>query len=121
VAIRELIGVYDADGTMWGETSYWVAARFGRRHCSLCDITHGLFSEKAEWRECRSSLPIPFVTYHRDDQPADVRACIGSNLPAVVARTDEGVVMLIGPSELESCRADPHALLALLQPMLKDA
>ncbi len=40
--VVRLIGVYDADGTLRGELGYWVGARLGRRHCSLCDITHAL-------------------------------------------------------------------------------
>ena len=49
-AVRELIGVYDADGTLLGEARYWIGARLGRTHCSLCEITHGLFTERADWR-----------------------------------------------------------------------
>jgi len=48
--VRELIGVYDADGTLLGEARYWIGARLGRAHCALCDITHGLFTERADWR-----------------------------------------------------------------------
>jgi hypothetical protein len=118
VAIRELIGVYDADGTIWGAVSYWIGARLGRQHCSLCDITHGLVSMKSEWRECRDSLPVPFVTYHRNDQPDDVRTCIGERLPAVVARTDRGVEFLVGPQQLAECHADPRALSELLRSLL---
>ena len=69
-----LVGVYDADGTPWGEVAYWVGARFGRRHCSLCEITHGTFRVRREWTACRDTLPVPFDTFHRDDQPDDVRA-----------------------------------------------
>jgi len=45
----EYIGVYNADASIWGEVSYWFGARFGIRHCSLCDVTHGLFRERADW------------------------------------------------------------------------
>ncbi|GDX28913.1 hypothetical protein LBMAG13_13430 [Actinomycetes bacterium] len=31
--MSQLIGVYDADATLWGEISYWVGARLGVRHC----------------------------------------------------------------------------------------
>ena len=48
--IEEFIGVYDADGTIVGEVSYWIGARLGRTHCSLCELTHGLFTAKREWR-----------------------------------------------------------------------
>ncbi|MCE2710061.1 MAG: hypothetical protein LW596_04620 [Ilumatobacteraceae bacterium] len=69
MAVRELIGVYDADATVWGEVSYWIGARLGRRHCGLCDITHGVFTRKAEWQACEDRLPVPFSAYHRNDQP----------------------------------------------------
>ena len=48
--VEEFIGVYDADGTIVGEVSYWIGARLGRTHCSLCELTHGLFTVKREWR-----------------------------------------------------------------------
>jgi hypothetical protein len=114
MAVRELIGVYDADATLWGEVSYWVGARLGQRHCSLCDITHGMFTKKSEWQTCAAALPVPFAAFHRNDQPADVRACIGNQLPAVVARTDLGVVMFVSAAELETCHGNPEALAALL-------
>lgn len=96
-----LIGVYDADGTVRGELAYWVGARLGRRHCSLCDITHGSVRERAEWKTCRSSLPVRFDTFHRDDQPDAVRAAAGGRAPVVLADTDDGIALLIGPDELD--------------------
>ncbi len=58
----EFIGVYNAESTVLGEVSYWIGARLGIRHCSLCDITHGLFTKRADWQECESALQIPFTT-----------------------------------------------------------
>ena len=69
--VRELIGVYDADGTLVGEVRYWIGARLGRTHCGLCEITHGLFTERADWRQCRDQLDVEFPTYHRNDAPAE--------------------------------------------------
>ncbi len=110
--VRRLVGVYDADGTMLGELSYFVGARLGRAHCALCDITHGLVRERTDWRAARDDLPVEFVTYHRDDQPDDVRAAIGDRLPAVVAETASGVTLLLGGDELEACDGDPQSLIA---------
>jgi hypothetical protein len=73
-----------------------------------------LFTPKPQWRDCAAALPVPFATYHRNDQPDDLRACIGDRLPAVVARTDDGVRMFVTPTELETCHGDPQALLKLL-------
>lgn len=109
-AVHRVIGVYDADGSLRGELAYWLKARFGKAHCALCDVTHGLARMKPEWRECRATLPVEFVTYHRDDQPDHVRAATGNAAPVVVADTDRGVVLLLGPQHLERCHGDPGAL-----------
>jgi hypothetical protein len=101
--VLRLVGVYDAEGTLRGELSYWVGARLGRAHCSLCDLTHGTFRERSDWKDCRDELPVPFETYHRDDQPTAVRDVAEGSLPVVVAETTVGMILLLGPEELQAC------------------
>jgi len=118
-AVRRVVGVYDADHTLLGEAAYWVGARLGRRHCALCDITHGLFTAKREWTDCRSQLPYAFDTYHRDDQPGEVRAALMGRAPAVAAEMDDGsVVPLLHGDELEACEGDVQRLLAAVDAAL---
>ena len=112
--IRRLVGVYNADGTLRGELAYWVGARIGRAHCALCDITHGAVRERTDWKACRAGLPVPFDTYHLDDQPDPIRAAIAGRSPAVVADTDQGVFVLLGPADLERCDASHDKLTAAL-------
>jgi len=116
-----LVGVYDAVGTFRGEIAYWVGARLGRAHCALCEVTHGLFAERSEWRSARDTLPVAFETFHRDDQPDPVRACAGDRAPAVVARTVSGPVLLLGPEELEDCHASPTRLIELVDAAVASA
>ena len=99
--ITELIGVYDADSTLLGEISYWVGARLGITHCSLCELTHGLFTKKSEWNQCAVSLAIPFRLFHRDDAPHDVLAALTGQFPAVLQRTTEGLKIILTKEELE--------------------
>jgi hypothetical protein len=114
--VTGFVGVYHAEGTLWGELSYWVGARLGRTHCSLCDITHGTFRRKATWTSCAQSLPVAFTTYHLDDQPDDVRAASHAMTPCVLARTDDDrLVMVATPGDLEACAGDPSALVASLE------
>jgi hypothetical protein len=108
-SITRLVGVYNADHTILGELVYWTRARLGRAHCALCDITHGSVRERPEWRACRASIPVPFDTYHRDDQPDAVREA-GGPPPFVVAATSNSIVPLLGPAELEACEGSPDAL-----------
>jgi hypothetical protein len=112
--INRLIGVYDADGTLRGEVAYWIGARLGHRHCSLCDVTHGSFTEKSAWKRCRSSLPVPFDTYHRDDQPDDVRRASADTAPVVIAETSEGFVLLLDDARISSIDGDPSRLVDLI-------
>lgn len=107
----ELIGVYHANGDLWGELSYWVGARLGRTHCSLCDITHGMFRRKALWDRCADALPVPFTTFHLNDQPCDVAGVTGGRTPCVVGRTTGGeLVMLVDADGLAACGGQPEAL-----------
>jgi hypothetical protein len=101
--IVRLIGVYDADSTLRGELGYWVGARLGRRHCSLCDITHGSVRQRPEWKACKEDLPMPFDTYHRNDQPDAVRVAAAGRAPVVVADTGTSLVVLLDPAELVAC------------------
>lgn len=108
--IDRLFGVYDADGTLRGELAYWVGARLGRRHCSLCDITHGSVRAKPEWTACVAGLPVPFDTFHRNDQPDAVRAAAAGVFPVVVAEVDGDHLVLLGPDELDACDGSIDAL-----------
>jgi hypothetical protein len=118
--VVRLVGVYDADHTLWGELSYWFGARLGRAHCSLCDITHGSVREKSEWKSGRAGLPVPFDTYHRDDRPDDVRAATTA-VPAVVAQTSAGFIPLLGPADLDGCAGSVDQLLAAIDSAMATA
>ncbi len=102
-AVVRLYGVYDADHTIRGEVTYWVGARLGRAHCALCDITHGMLRRRSEWNGYVAGLDVPFETFHRDDQPEAVRAATDDRVPAVVAETASGFVLLLDPVALDAC------------------
>jgi hypothetical protein len=113
--VRSLVGVYNADGTLTGELAYLFGARLGRRHCSLCDITHGMIRPKAEWQACRSNLPVPFDTFHRDEQPEEVRRAADGVVPVVVAHTDEGVIVLLEPDALAECDGSLDRMMSAIE------
>jgi hypothetical protein len=119
--LRRLIGVYDADGTRRGELAYFIGARLGRAHCSLCDITHGPVRRTREWQDYQASLAVPFATFHRDDQPDEVRAASGGAVPVVVAETDAGHTVLLEPSDLDACGGSVAQLSAAVDDALARA
>lgn len=113
--VTEFIGVYDADSTLIGEVSYWIGARLGRTHCSLCELTHGLFTQKSEWKACASDLGISLITFHRNDAPDDVLAVINEAFPAVLIRTDDALSIVLTKSELEKFEGRTSDFVAWLQ------
>jgi len=117
VKIIKLYGVYDADATILGELSYWFGARLGVRHCSLCDITHSLFRQRAEWQKRQQGLKenygVDFQAYHRNNQPAEVRKVIDGNYPAVVAQDELGNFRLfMSDAEVARCDGSPELFMA---------
>ena len=114
--IVSLVGVYNADGTLSGELRYWLGARIGRAHCALCEITHGTFREKEEWKRQSAALPVPFEAVHLDERSPEVAAASGAQTPCVVALIGGvGFELLLGPEQLEACRAEPAALAAAIK------
>ena len=107
--ITALIGVYDADGTLSGELVYWVGAHLtGRRHCALCEITHGTFREKAQWRELAAGLAVPFEAVHLDERSEAVARASQGKTPCVLAVLEDGSLeMLFEPEDLEAMNGDP--------------
>lgn len=113
--LASLVGVYDANSTLTAEIAYWVGARLGRRHCALCDITHGAVREKASWKACRAGFPVPFETLHLDERDAALVDLTDGAAPCVVARTDGGDRILLGRVALEACEGDPERLVAAIE------
>ena len=117
--IVALVGVYHANGTLTGEVAYWVGARLGRRHCALCDITHGTFRAKPEFAACRADLAVPFTTVHLDERSPEVAAVTETCTPSVVAEIVDGSGVtshrvLLDPEALERCGGEPRALMAAI-------
>lgn len=122
--IVTLYGVYDADATILGELGYWFGARLGVRHCSLCDITHTLFRQRAQWQELQQELKdnygVNFQAFHRNDQPAEVRKVINGNYPAVVAQDESGkLTLFMDDASISRCDGSPEQFMKEIVNRLK--
>ena len=94
-----LVGVYDADGGLRGELSYLLGKARGR-HCSLCDITHSPVRRRREWDDFVATLPVPFDVVHRNERDPAVEAATAGREPCVVAKTIDGIVMVLDGADL---------------------
>jgi len=119
-AFEEFVGIYDADSTVWGEVSYWIGARLGRRHCSLCEVTHGTFRRKPLWDRCAGSLPVPFAAFHRNDAPPAALAAARGSFPVVLGRAGDEFAVVLTDAQIASCHGSPVALADLLAAAHRD-
>ncbi len=91
--------------------------------CSLCAITHGVFSEKAEWRDLECRLGLPTSYYHRDQIPPPVQGFIQQRslaLPLVLFELEGGGYELaLSSCGLGKCSGDPRCLKERLEASLK--
>lgn len=101
--IERLLFVFDADSGILGATADSIRKLLRIDGCDLCAITHGLVSEKGEMRSCREELGVPVDYLHRDELSPEVRRVAG-RLPAVVARTRQGHVLLLDRETIARCR-----------------
>jgi hypothetical protein len=113
--VTRLTGVYDANGSLAGEIAYWVGARLGRRHCALCEVTHGLVRARREWLVEAARLPIEFTAVHLDERDPVVAEASRGREPCVVAvREDGSAEVVVDADQLEACEGDPAKLAGLL-------
>ncbi len=101
--VEELIFVFSADSGILAALADSARKLLALKGCVLCTVTHGLAGEKSEWRACKAELGVPVTYFHRDDVPQAVRDAAGDALPAVVARTGDAYVLLLGPDSIERC------------------
>jgi len=93
--LRELIGVYHADGGPSGEVRYVLGKMLGTAHCGLCDITHSTIRRKPEWDRMVARLGVPFDLLHLNEMPTDVAAATAAHgSPVVLARVRDGSLHL---------------------------
>lgn len=102
--VERLLFVFDADSGILDAIADSARKLLRINGCALCEITHGLATEKGEMRACREELGVPVEYVHRDEIPADLEAVIQGELPVVVADTGEGHVLLLDRVTIARCR-----------------
>jgi hypothetical protein len=60
-------------------------------------------------------FPVPFDTFHRDDQPDTIRVAAGGQAPVVVAETDTGPVLLLDSGDLDACDGSTDRLVEAIE------
>ena len=101
-SIREIVGVYHADGGVMGELRYVLGKARGTAHCALCDITHSTVRRKAAWDDACRTSPHPIRLVHLNERsPEEVAACTLGTPTVLVSFADGTYRAVMGPDDLE--------------------
>lgn len=121
MTVTELVGVYDADGSLLGELAYaWGKVR-GTRHCGLCDITHALVRRKPEWDAMVARLPVPVRVLHLDELDDPLREAVGrTGAPVVLAAEGGSWRELVGAGDLDAMDGSVDAFEAAVVRLLEE-
>ncbi|MGW0662291.1 hypothetical protein [Streptodolium elevatio] len=98
--VQRLTGVCDADGGFRGELAYAIGRARGTAHCALSDLTHAGRRRRPEWDALLATLGVPFDVVYLNERDDAVAAASEGRVPCVLAHTDTGIVVLLGPDDL---------------------
>lgn len=120
--VSELVGVYDADGSLLGELAYaWGKVR-GTRHCGLCDITHSLVRRRPAWDAMAARLPVPVRLLHLDELDAPLREVVAATgAPVLLARRGEEWATLVDAAGLDAMAGSVEAFEEVVRARLDGA
>jgi hypothetical protein len=107
-----LVGVYNADGGLFGELRYVLGHLRGTAACALCDITHGRLRRKPAFDAAVRRLDVPFVVKHRNElDPFETVAVTNLQLPVILAqRADHTFTVVCDAAALTACNHDVDRL-----------
>ena len=99
-----LLFVYNADSGVFNTVTDIAHKIFSPETyaCPLCELTHGYFQIRGEWKAFIESLLLPCEFLHRDEAQRNY-ALTDAELPAVYRKTNDGLRQCLGPAELKEC------------------
>ena len=108
------VGIYNADGTVFGELRYVVGKLRGTTSCSLCDITHGKVRPRKDFFAACAEAAIEIELLHRNEATSEHLAAAG-DLPALIVEVEGAWQCVLNASDLEECAGSPAQLISRLQ------
>lgn len=113
--IQSLLFVYAADSGLLSAVLDSARKILTIKGCTLCAITHGLVGETSAWRSCRKEIGVPVEYVHRDELAGPVADLVAGHLPCVLARSAQGLTLLLEPEVIDRCHGSVADLKARIQ------
>ena len=120
---KTLIGVYNADGGILGELSYFFGHLVGIKSCSLCDITHSPIKKKNDFKAFEKRLleerGIAFRLVHMNERTEAELAASKGREPCVLLQYEDGSIsMFLDYVELKTSKGSVKSFERLVESRL---
>tara|TARA_B100001175_G_C19413940_1_gene592613 strand:- start:496 stop:876 length:381 start_codon:yes stop_codon:yes gene_type:complete len=110
--------IYNANGTILGKFEYLIKKIFMDFHCTMCDISHSMVTEKEIWKKKLKESKYPIFAVHKDEQPIKLRDFSSDSIPCVILYQDNYFKILIDSDELISINGKVDDFFELLNKKL---
>ena len=113
---RQIVfGIYNADGTFFGELGYVIAKLAGKKSCSLCDVTHGWNPfGKRHWKGLCKSSSLDIQLIHRDEATeSQLQAAV--DLPSFITEVEEGWAQIMTSTQITKLKSQPKTIVSMLE------
>ena len=113
---RQIVfGIYNADGTFFGELGYVIAKLAGKKSCSLCDVTHGWNPfGKRQWKGLCKSSSLDIQLIHRDEATeSQLQAAVA--LPSFITEVEEGWAQIMTSTQITKLKSQPETIVSMLE------
>ena len=110
-----VFGIYNADGTFFGELGYVIAKLAGKKSCSLCDVTHGWNPfGKRQWKGLCKSSSLDIQLIHRDEATeSQLQAAVA--LPSFITEVEEGWAQIMTSTQITKLKSQPETIVSMLE------
>tara|TARA_B100001057_G_scaffold107913_1_gene105602 strand:+ start:3073 stop:3492 length:420 start_codon:yes stop_codon:yes gene_type:complete len=96
--ILVLYFIYNADGSFFGEISYFIKKLSGRNKCKLCDLSHNLIFQEKSWDDFLKELELPYRVLHINELPESIKM-LNLNYPSILLEKDDSFSILISHND----------------------
>ncbi len=119
--MTRIIGVYNADGSIFGEVQFVINKLLGKTNCGLCDLTHGWNPfGKPSWKDACSSSNLKIGLLHRNELTSDQSEAAG-DLPAVIAESAGEWKKIMTAEDIRSFSGDASGFLTRIEDLAGEA
>ena len=92
--------IYNADGSFFGEISYFIKKLSGRDKCKLCDLSHTLIFQKKSWDDFLKELERPYRVLHINELPDSIKQ-LNLTYPSILLEKNDSFEELISRQDFE--------------------